>query len=214
MLVVLPGLTEKMLSTEKMLISSALLKDRRELNCERAHLQHSQTPGARVLTQGALGSPYSALWAAPAASTLPQFPDDLRIGKVLIHHGMVHDPLGPICVSQRGEGLFRSLPAAGLMVAIMEVWLLPPDCPATYFKQHLWETGPVPGMCGGKQQMRAHDLLRREPDVETGLFHKNFVTRGTVISLYSHQSTMPVEQHYNGKMATGMSLRPACLGIW
>lgn len=61
----------------------------------------------------------------------------------------------------------------------------------------------------GKQQMRAHDLLCEENLMwKRACISQKFCDKRNVISLYSHQSTMPVEQHYNGKMVTGMSLRP------
>lgn len=35
---------------------------------------------------------------------LPELPDDASVG-VFVHHGVVHDPLGPVGVAERGQSL-------------------------------------------------------------------------------------------------------------
>ena len=185
-------------------------RTRGELNCKRAHLQHSDTRSQGAGSQGVLGSPYLSLWELlpQFLHLFPQFPDDLRVG-ILIHDGMVNDPFGPICVSQRGEGLFVVVCCwanggdhGGLAVA--------PQIVLQHISNSILETGPVPGTTqeGSGKCVQMTFSVKRTWCGNGLVFHKKFCDKRTVISLYSHQSTMPVKQPYNGKMATGMSLCP------
>ena len=160
-----------------------------ELSCQRAHLRSSDTrsQGARIAGLTVPQPARAAPSASPPPPAVPGWP--WRWDPHSPRHGW--RSFWPDLRISAWRGSLRSCLLLGWWWRSWRSGCCPPDCPATYFKQHLRKQSLFQAQCNREAaNVRGWPSLWREPDVEMRLyFTKNFVTRGTVISLYSHQST-------------------------
>lgn len=100
-------MTRTALSTEKAPVNSELLNTGRGPGAASEPWLHWDPPSQGAGISGSGGRAYLSLGQllSQFLHFLPQLPDDFCVG-ILVHHGMVDDPFGSICVSQGGEGLF------------------------------------------------------------------------------------------------------------